>query len=83
VYENENQRSIRAVFGTPMAKYRTFAEIQVPQHYHDRSRSHVEGFVDAILKNQPYSPSFADGARCQLLLDTIDGAARSGQRVTV
>ncbi len=83
VYENENQRSIRAVFGTPMAKYRTFAEIPVPQHYHDTTKSHAEGFVDAILKGKPYRPSFEDGARGQAILDAIDAAAADGGRVQV
>lgn len=83
VYENENQRSIRAVFGSPMAKYRTFAEIPVPQQYHDSARPHAQGFVDAILKGQAYRPSFEDGARCQAILDAIDAAAVEGGRVQV
>ena len=83
VYENENQHSIRAVFGSTMAKYRTFAEIPVPQQYHDSSRSHAQGFVDAILAGKPYQPSFEDGARCQAILDAIDAAAAGGGRVRV
>jgi predicted dehydrogenase len=83
IYENENQRSIRAVFGSEMAKYRTLAEIPVPQQYHDRTRSHAEGFVDAVLKGQAYVPGFAEGARCQEILDAIAATSISGGRARV
>jgi predicted dehydrogenase len=83
VYENEDQRAIKAVFGSPMFKYRSFASLAVPQAYHDTSTTHPAAFVDAVLAGEPYSPSFADGARCQAVLDAIANAAVAGGRVRV
>ncbi len=79
VYENEDQRTIHAVFGgAPMFKYRALAPVQVPQRYHDTTTTHPAAFVDAILKGEPYTPGFAEGARCQEILDTIARAAAEG-----
>jgi len=83
VYENEDQRTIRAVFGAPMLKYRTLAPIPVPQRYHDTATTHPQAFVDAVLKGEAYTPGFADGARCQLVLDTIARAAEEGTLLAV
>ena len=80
VYENEDQRTIRAVFGGPMLRYRTLAVVPVPQSYHDTTTTHSAAFVDAILAGGRYTPGFADGARCQEVLDAIDAAARDGGR---
>lgn len=83
VYENENQQSIQAVFGSPMFKYRTFATLPVPRVYHDTLTTHAQAFVDAVLADKPYEPSFTDGARCQWVIDTIAVAAVEHARVAV
>ena len=81
VYENENQQTIMAVFGTPMAKYRAMAPVQVPASYHGALTTHQHAFVEAILKGEQYVPGFAEGVACQRILDGIASAAESGQRL--
>lgn len=80
VYENENQHAIQAVFGAPMAKYRALSTIAVPQRYHDTVTTHVQAFVESVQRGESYTPDFADGARAQEILDTIDRVAAEGAR---
>lgn len=75
---------LQLCLGAGQARYNAFATVPVPLTYlAGNPERAMTDFVDAIRTNTPMSPNFADGMRCQEVLDAVEASAREERWVTL
>ena len=70
---------LRLCLGAGQARYNAFATVPVPVIYlAGNPERAMTDFIAAIRSNTPMSPDFADGLRCQEVLDAVELSAKEG-----
>ena len=70
--------------GAGQARYDAFATVPVPPSYlAGHPERAMDDFIDAIRNGTPMSPNFADGVRCQEILDATELSAKEGRWIAL
>lgn len=88
IYEIEKAdvggEQLQLCLGAGQARYNAFATVPVPPTYlAGNPERAMTDFVAAIRSGTPMTPDFADGLRCQEVLDAVELSAREGHWIDV